>query len=203
MDASNPKSKIGAPASAGHPELPKRLRPPQFGLRTLLLLVTACAFLLALERWFSLAPIAVAALVLLALSIFAHVAGNAIGTRLREIGDQPDDGGADQAYRFRQPQAGDFAPATQLSQRQSLGWTIVVATITGTIAGGIGGGLWTWLASSGPIGPLNIAVGVVAFGVLGGIGAFTTVGLTQVLCGAIWQALHSAPTDSRPLTPDS
>ena len=198
MDASHPKSKIQNPKLDG-----RRLRPPQFGLRTLLLLVTACSVLLALERWFSLAPIAVAALLLLALSIFAHVAGNAIGTRLREIGDQPEDSGTDRATRFRQPQARDFAPATQLSQRRSLGWTIVVATVTGAVAGGIGGGLWTWLESSGPIGLLNIAVGVVAFGVLGGIGAFTTVALMQVLGGAIWQALYSTPTDSRPLTPDS
>ena len=196
MDAANPKSKIE------NRKLPSRLRPPQFGLRTLLLVVTACGVLLGLERWFSLAPIAVAAIVLLALSIFCHVAGNVIGTRLREIGDRPnDDPSAQGAGRFIHPQPHQFAPATELSRRQSLGWSTVAATMGGAALAAVGGGLWTWLTRNGPIGPLNVVVGTIAFGVLGGIAAFAIVGLTQVLLGAVWQALNSSHSDSQPPSP--
>src|SRR5688572_726592 len=105
-------------------DLPPRLRPPQFGLRTLLLLVTACAVIFAAGQW--LPPLWVAALVLLALSIFAHVAGNAIGTRLREIGNRKDNRAFDlQPQASREPR---FAPVTRLGQRQRLGWPIVIAT---------------------------------------------------------------------------
>jgi hypothetical protein len=169
----------------------KSLRPPQFGLRTLLLLVAACGVVFALSRW--LHPVAIAALAFLAVSVFCHVAGNAIGTRLREIGDQPDGTNpyeSPAAPRCLQPQ--DFAPATQLGQRRSLGWTIIVASSAGVTSGAIGGGLWTFLDSRGHVGLLNVAVGVIAFAVLGGIAAFATAGFAQVLSGAIWQALRTS-----------
>src|SRR5262249_54585552 len=167
------------------------LRPPQFGLRTLLGLVAACAALLALRQWLD--PIVIAAIVFFVLLVFFHVVGNYLGTRLRGIGD---DGGAlDEALLTAKAPPGpkDFAPVTQLSQRRSLGWTIVVATSVGIASGAIGGGLWTFFAGQGQVGPLNIAVGVIAFAVLGGLAAFATVGFVQVLAGAIWQALTGSP----------
>ena len=169
----------------------KSLRPPQFGLRTLLLLVAACGALLALTQW--LHPITVAAIAFFALTIFCHVAGNAIGTRLREIGSQAD-AAADEARSARQhPRQEDFAPATRLGQRHSLGWTIIIATSVGITSGAIGGGLWTFFSGQGQIGVLNIAVGVVAFAVLGGLAAFAIIGFAQVLLGAIWQASKQGP----------
>jgi hypothetical protein len=194
----NPKPKIGAPTNVGHL---KSLRPPQFGLRTLLLLVAVCGVLLAIVRLHWLSPVGLAVLLFLAASIFCHVAGNAIGTRLREIGDRQDlSDSRESAAAFRRPRPQDFAPATQLSQRQSLGWTIVIASSVGVTSGAVGGGLWTFVAGRGHIGLLNIAVGVIAFAVLGGIAAFATVGFAQVLAGAIWQAMHTSsalsPNDS-------
>lgn len=171
---------------------PKSLRPPQFGLRTLMALVTACAGLLALGQWLD--PIAIAALAFLALSIFCHVAGNCIGTRLREIGDNRDLLRDDSSPYRAPPRAQDFAPVTPLGQRQSLGWSIIVASSVGIASGAIGGGLWTFAVSRGDAGLLNIAVGVVAFGVLGGLAAFATVGFAQVLFGALWQAMSTPPT---------
>jgi hypothetical protein len=61
---------------------------------------------------------------------------------------------------------------------------------------GLGGGVWTVLASRGPVGPLNIAVGVVAFGMLGGMASFATVAFIQVLLGAIWQTVKTPPRES-------
>jgi hypothetical protein len=183
MVAFNPKSDIRNSKS--------RLPPPQFGLRSLLLAVTACAVLAALGRWVS--PIALAALVFLVLTIIAHVAGNAIGTRLRELGSQPDDAEPPADSKRRRARAGDFAPATRLGERRGLGWPILIAALAGAIAGGISGALWTWLASRGPVGPLNIAVGAVAFAVLGGIASFAAFGFIQVGIGAIRQAMTSPP----------
>jgi hypothetical protein len=166
------------------------LRPPQFGLRTLLVLVAIVSLLAALSQW--LTPIAVAAVILLILSIAAHMAGTSIGTRLREIGSappQPLEKGQSKAH----PRAGDFAPATKLSRRHALGWPIVIVTLVGMILGGIGGGLGTLLFSPGHVGPFNVTVGVVAFSVLGGLASFVVFGFVQVLFGAIRQAMESSP----------
>jgi len=158
------------------------------------LAVTACAVLLAAVHWLSLSPLVVAALLFLAVSIFLHVVGNAIGTRLRQIGDESETGLTDPIHADRRkPLPEDFAPATRLGVRQSLGWSIIVATLAGTIAGGVGGGVWTFLSSQGPLNPLNIGIGVVAYSILSGLAAFAVVALVQVLAGAVWQALSGVP----------
>jgi hypothetical protein len=161
-------------------------------LRTLLALVTACGGLLALGQWLD--PIVIAAIAFLALSIFCHVAGNCIGTRLREIGDTRELRYDDAATKRASPCPEDFAPVTQLSRCRSLGWPIIIASSVGIASGAVGGGLWTFAASRGEVGMLNIAVGIVAFGVLGGLAAFATVGFAQVLIGALWQAMSTPPT---------
>ena len=169
-----------------------RLRPPQFGLRTMLLMVAGCGVILAIVRLGWLSPIEIGVLAFLAVSVFLHVAGNAIGTRLREIGDRNSSFQDDEPPASpRRPRPQDFAPATQLGQRQSLGWTIIVAISVGIMTGAIGGGLWTFLASRGQAGLVEIAIGVIAFGVLGGIASFATVGFAQVLLGAIFQAMKT------------
>jgi hypothetical protein len=186
-------------SSAREFQNPKSLRPPQFGLRTLLALITAAAVLLALRQWVS--PIAITAIAIFAASIFLHVSGNAIGTRLRQIGDLPDDPAANnplQPFR-RAPKPQDFAPATHLGQKTNLGWMIIVASSVGATTGAVGGGLWTFVAARGHAEPLNIVIGVIAFAVLGGMAAFATFGFVQVLGGAIRQAVVSSSpaSDSR------
>jgi len=172
---------------------PKSLRPPQFGLRTLLLLIAAIGILLALRQWIS--PLAIAAIAFLVVSIFCHVAGNAIGTRLRQLGDIPDQTPDEHCRPIgRPPKSRDFAPATPLSRRSNLGWMIIVASSIGTTTGAVGGGLWTFAAGHGQVGALNIVVGVIAFAVLGGIAAFGIFAFGQVLGGAIWQAIASSST---------
>lgn len=182
---SNSKSKFRNPKSL--------LPPPQFGMRSLLLLVTGCAVIFALTHWVS--PLVIAVLLLLLTAMLAHVAGNALGTRLRELGDRPGD---EQVFvpphgpdRFA-VRAEDCAPATRLGERKTLGWPIVIAALGGTVGGGFAGGVWTLLASQGTVGPMNIAVGAVAFAVLGGLGSFAAFGFVQVGCSALWQAQSTA-----------
>jgi hypothetical protein len=169
----------------------KSLPPPQFGLRSLMLVVTVCAALAALSQWVS--PMALAAVVMLVLCIIAHVAGNSIGTKLRELGSRPHNDDPNASGSIAKPKKTDFAPATRLGQRYALGWPIVIATLGGTILGGIGGGVWTLIASRGPVGPLNVGVGCVAFAMLGGLAAFLAFGFVQVGLGAIRQTM--SPSD--------
>ena len=179
MAVADPRPKIPPPRSA--------LPPPQFGLRTLLLVVTACAVVAALSQWVT--PVVLACLAFLILSIIAHVAGNAIGTRLRDLSSHsPDDALPKGLFRAK-PKADDFAPATRLGQRHGLGWPILVATVVGTVGGAVGGVAWTLISSRGPVGLLNVGVGAIAFAVLGGIAAFASFGFIQVGLGAIRQAL--------------
>lgn len=131
--------------------------------------------------------------ILLVLSIVAHVAGNAIGTRLRANGDRPLRSRGQHAPRT---QPLPCAPATRLSERKTLGWPIVIATFSGLIVGGTGGGIWTVITMHGPMESAAVAVGVIAFAILGGMAAFVTAAFSLVLGGAMWQALRHPASES-------
>ena len=182
-----------SPSPLHQPPLP----PPQFNLRTLLLGIGVCGVLIALAQ--RLPPVVVVGISFAALCVVAHVAGNAIGTRLRdsanrERGRQPSGDPWDPSPTFPDSGARQAAPPSRLGERRRLGWPIVIATLAGVFLSGVGGGIWTIFASRGPVGPLNVGVGVVAFAFLGGMVAFALSAFTQVLAGAIWQALrHSEP----------
>ena len=164
------------------------LRPPQFTLRTLIWLITLLAALFSLVNVVH--PLVLTGLVLLALLIVAHVAGNVIGTRLREMGDRPvtKEGREVPPRRFNPlVDQASFAPPSDLARKASLGLPILIVTGAGVLAGGVSGGLWGYLAA-GSDGWLNIVVGAVAFGFLGGFGSFAAFGFTQVILGALRQA---------------
>ena len=61
------------------------LKPPQFGLKTLFWLVALLCGVLATLQW---SPLIGAAVLLLGAAVFAHVAGNALGSRLRANGNR-------------------------------------------------------------------------------------------------------------------
>ena len=108
MPGSNSTSKPPIAKRQGHQSV---LPPPQFGLRALLLAVTVCAVLAALSQWVT--PVVIACIIFLVLCVIAHVAGNAIGTRFRELGSHsPTSDGA--SARIGSPQA--QRPATLLRQ---------------------------------------------------------------------------------------
>jgi hypothetical protein len=158
--------------------------------------MTVCACLAAATTWIG--PLPTLGLVLLTLAIAAHIFGNAIGTRLREIGGDASRE-IDEPAPVQRPvrtQASDFAPKSRLAERQGLGWPIVIATFGGIVGGGFGGGVWTILTSRGPASPFSIMVGVVAFAVLGGLASFATFGFVQVGASAVRQALAGPPKRS-------
>ena len=175
----------------------RALPPPQFTLRTLIGIITLLAVLFSLVNVVH--PVVMAGLVLLGLLIAAHVAGNVIGTRLREMGDRPmtKEGREVPPRRFDgHVDRASFAPPSDLARRISLGLPILIVTTAGVLTGGIGGGLWGYL-SAGSDGWLNIVVGCVAFGFLGGFGSFAAFSFTQVMLGAIRQASRSPAPLSR------
>ena len=167
------------------------LKPPQFRLSTLFLGMTALSVLFAAMTWVG--PLAALGLVLLALSIVAHVAGNAIGTRLRENGSRPlagEIGGPE--FLKRKPgspvAAGDCAPATRLGGRHPLGWLIVVVTVAAFLLGGISGGAFqAWLCWEKST-VVSILCGAAASGALGGFGGFLVSSFFRELFRAHAQA---------------
>ena len=178
-------------------KMPPALRPPQFSLRTLLLLVTGFAILSALVN--VLPPLMLAGLVVLLLSIFAHVAGNAIGTRLREIGGRPTElrvGGPEEARPLAVSSVPRCAPQTELSRRQSLGWPVLVVTAAGALAAAVGGGIWTAWLTGAAISALAILTGSIACGALGGFAAFLGFSFVQVGFGALRQAMSPQPASA-------
>jgi hypothetical protein len=162
----------------------RHLGPPQYGLRTLLIVVSSAAALLGLWQWLS--PIMFAAVLLLLLSIVAHVAGNVIGSRLRDgilkakgIEHDPD---RPQSTLLRDHH---FAPVTKLGRRQSLGWIPLVSALAGLLIGGAGGGSATAFLLARDFDWFPVVIAACAFGALGGFGGFLVVGFIQAL-GEAW-----------------
>jgi hypothetical protein len=173
----------------------RQLPRPQFTLRTLFLLITLVCLLLAACQVLS--PLAIGVLLLVLLSVLAHVAGNAIGTQLRDGDSAPAAGGKDQLggdgihaglpeIHARRPLvADDFARRSQLSHRDSLRWLVILPSIViGATSGGL---LGTWWLSHIPaiqLSPLKLVVGATATTVLGGMLGFLLSAFLKTLISA-------------------
>ncbi len=178
------------------------LKPPRFGLATLMWAIAVLGVLFALISY--LGSHATLLLILFALAVVAHVAGNALGTRLRANGDTPlpeREGDRYEPPQTRVPGQGDFAPTTKLHDRGALGLPIAIATAAGVVAGGLlGGALLGLVAQPAPSWPA-VLLGAAACGVLGGIWTFIAFGFIQVAGGAVWQATRDPSGRRRPRVP--
>ena len=139
-----------------------------------------------------------AASILCALSIFAHIAGAAIGSRLRASKDvspaqhDGDDGEAEVDSGLLQPmeaQASDFAPTTQLSQQQPLNRKPILYAV------GIGASLSAVVASVvltlvmwDDLAIVNVLFGACSDAVIGGLVGFWLSSFFQVARNAIAEA---------------
>ena len=158
------------------------LSPPQYGMRHLLLFMVVVALLLVALK--TLDPILTFSLILLALSVFAHVAGNAIGTKLR---DSRSTSIAPQGTT-RKAEEHHYAKTTELSQHQPLGLIMRIVTGISALAGAIGGG-WFLASMAGEKATVaNITLATLSCGVLGGLFGFWLSSFLQIAISAIWEA---------------
>jgi hypothetical protein len=166
----------------------------RFSLRSLLLTVTGIALFLGLSWWIS--PLALVAVGVASLAVGAHVAGNAIGTRLRDAGSER---GRQQRTILpaTRRESLPHAPPTHLGQRWSLGWGMILPTATGAVLGMTGGCWWMRQVYGDGFDAAGLAIAAIAFGVLGGFAAFLVATFMQVTSIALWQALQGEREERR------
>ncbi len=162
---------------------------PQFRLITLMLLMALLSAVFALSS--ALGPYGTFWLVVFICAALAHIAGNALGTRLRERGSHPEvDQDPAGTFDPRRSAAIPFTPATRLGERSSLGLPILLATVFGVVAGG--GMTAYWMLTYTSLTTASVVVAVVAFATLGGIWTFLMIGFLQVTITALIHALRES-----------
>lgn len=169
---------------------------PQFDLRTLMLVVFCISAVLAVHVRFG--ALAASALTLAILAIGAHVAANAIGTKLR---DHRGDESKRRTIGHREASSGgelsseNYAPTTRLGARSRQGWAAIIVTTAGSIMSTLAGmGLFAIVL--GEESRLNLLlVGGLAIGVLGGIASFGAFSFMRVTSSALSQAVREPRRD--------
>jgi hypothetical protein len=169
------------------------LQPPQFGLLGIFVALTVIAVLFAVTHYFGSYGAAIVALFVLC--VVAHVVGNALGTRLRDFGDQPvraDGSPAPRSRQFQKPSANQFAPHTRLRDRSSLGKRILFVTVFGAGLGAFLGFVGVqWVADDRTTWPVFL-LGTGACAVLGAIWTFATASFLQVTVGEFLHARRNS-----------
>jgi len=149
--------------------------------------VAICGVIFAVLSWLSSA--AVGAAVLFGLCVFAHVAGNAIGTQLRKNGDTPIPADERAKGKKQKLTAESFAPVSRLSNHHPMASTVLVTTAVGAICGGLfGGGVLFWLYWA-ELDFLGAFIGFAATCFIGGIAGFSIGGFVHALFGASHEAV--------------
>lgn len=169
-----------------------RLPPPRFGMRTILMVVTIIGMLLGLAVGVS--PYVAAVACLFTLAIAAHMAGNAIGMQLQQLGNQERRSKPKGEAASASLSETDFAPATQLRHHKPLSAGIFITTSIGAGGGLLLGAVFFAALLWNEISLLLVASGAIAFAILGGIAAFLFSSFLTVLLGACQQAASSHTT---------
>lgn len=151
------------------------------------------AVAMGLAVWRILGPVAAMGLLVIGLAMLGHIAGNAIGSQLRDgtterlrrkprNTDSTTDSNHPSAAHTIKP--GQFAPVTQLSRRKPLGWFMILGTALSAVVGGVLGG--ALMVRQNPEGAtlLGLSIGCIATGLLGGLWGFWCCSLAQVIFGA-------------------
>lgn len=192
-DNSEQSSSTDEDTSTLAPPLP----PPTFSTRSLLLAITFIAIVLA--AWRAVGPAPTILFLLLAISVAAHVAANAIGTTLRNRADEQDSprdgwiGQASQAGDSLETRRTSHQPpprveTTNLSQRQRLGWPSRLSILIGAALGGVGGAVLLLSTDTDKATWPDTLLGSLAFAALGGMAGFVMGSFLQVVYRALRQA---------------
>ena len=176
-----------------------RVRPLQFRLATMFLAVTA--FCLLLTTFQALSLLSISAGTILALAIFAHIAGNAIGVRLRTEGDREKSETSLPSTDFHstrqklQPQ--DFAPDSLLRRHVAIGRPMVVTTTIGAMLGAVVGGIALASVNQDHLRLTSLLVGASAFSVIGALAGFLGGSFIGVFSSAVFQAQRDVPPQQK------
>jgi hypothetical protein len=164
---------------------------PQFTLRTMFAAVALICVLLALEGL--LGPIASAVLVSGLALVGLHVAGNALGTTLRDQTSEKRPFQHDEQFsEITQTAIRSLAaaPPPRLSQRTRLSWLSPIVICLGAIIG-------AWLAADVLVETTNahipgVVVGSISGAVLGGFFGFLGGAFLEMALTAWWQATSNS-----------
>lgn len=181
------------------PTIRRGLEPPRFTVRSLLWVLALVSILMAATR--SLDPRGQFVLWMATLSVLAHLASTAIGSRLRATSDQANRLERTQAYRADIPPSvvpttHHYAPQTTLAQHHPLPRPIFWGTAVGSAIGAIWGGANLAAINWAQATVASITLGTVASGLLGGFLGFALISLGTVFRGA-WR---DATRHDRPRT---
>jgi hypothetical protein len=166
-------------------------------LRHVFVAVAIVAISIVLFRRYD--PTAIAPLLFIIVLIGLHVAGNALGTRLRSSSTtvtNDSERSSTQEGRIG-PGKDDFAPPTKLSYKSSLGWPLSIATCAGVVIGALVGysAMSYFYGDRLEIGA--IVIGEIAAMALGGFWFFWCWSFAQVVLNAWWHAHSSATNDHK------
>lgn len=168
--------------------------PPRFGLRSLLLFMTAVCIVLAVHIWAG--PLPAVAVAFFLITIFAHMASTWLGNQLRASADRqtrqssPGEGLSPASGRVEPFQHGgpvELEP-TCLRHHTAIGWQTVVGIACGVLAGAITGSLLIQVSAGPRLSWFGFLYGVMAFMVLGGLAGFAAASFSTVL----WRAWREA-----------
>ncbi|MEM8678117.1 MAG: hypothetical protein AAGF97_02075 [Planctomycetota bacterium] len=173
------------------------LKPPQFGVVGLLIFMTLIALVLAIGQ--TQGPLLASVVALLALAVIAHVAGNAIGTRLRDEGSQPMQ--AVQESRPKTAESHHFAPTTQLSQKKRIGLPTLLISALFALTGAAAGGALLAHFNWNRLTVANLTLSVVSCGVLAGLWGFWLCSFAKVALHAWQEALRHESSEHVSATP--
>jgi hypothetical protein len=166
---------------------PVRTNLPQFTLRTLFLAITCLGVAFALLETIGMA--ASCALLVGGSLIGLHVAGNVLGTTLRDNAPIAPEQKPDAPLNHISPETFnqlDRRSVSSLYRRARLGPSIYLATAAGAIAGGIVGDLFLMNFAHTSI--RGLILGAASSGVLGGFFGFLYGCFLRAWLGAWWQA---------------
>jgi hypothetical protein len=176
-----------------HDDRRSLLEPPQFALRTLFVAMTLVGALLALMN--VLGALWSITLVFFLCLVLAHVAGNALGTKLRQNASRSEAAGellGAASPSVRREDLSAIAPP-RLAERTRLSGGLMVIAALGALLGGSFGAAALATAEGQRITAAGIALGAFSSAVLGGFVGFLIGSFLTVSGGALREALGDHP----------